>query len=88
MSYAGHGLLPPEFSLGRKPMLHFCPQCEQHYDCQPELQLICGSLHFPHSLRCGTFYQWRCPECAKKTAILPGKKSPSVIPFFYTQAAA
>ena len=68
-------------------MLHFCPQCVQHYDCQPELQLICASLHFPHGLRCGTPYQWRCPECAKKAAILLGQKSPSLIPFVYTQAA-
>ena len=28
-------------------MLDFCPQCEKHYDCQPELQLISASLHFP-----------------------------------------
>jgi hypothetical protein len=69
-------------------MLHFCPQCEKQYDCQPELQLISTSLHFPHSFRCGTPYDWRCPECATKTAMLLGEKSPMPIPFVYIRAAA
>jgi hypothetical protein len=69
-------------------VLHFCPQCEQHYDCQPELQLTSASLHFPPGFRCGTPYNWRCPECAKTTAMLLREKLPMPIPFVYIRTAA
>jgi len=78
----------PTLFMGGKPMVHFCPRCEQRYDCQPELQLICASLHFPHAFRCGTPYHWPCPECAKNIAILSGEKLSVPIPFVYIGIAA
>ena len=69
-------------------MLHFCPQCKQNYDCQPPLQKILASFHFPYGFRCGTPYEWRCPERARKMALLTGEKSPVSIPFAYKPQAA
>jgi hypothetical protein len=64
-------------------MLHFCPQCRQHYDCQPGEKLFLASPHLPHGFRCGTPDEWRCPECATKIAILTGEKPPVSTSFVY-----
>jgi hypothetical protein len=64
-------------------MVHFCPQCGQHYDCQPGEKSFLAPPHLPHGFRCGTPYEWLCPECAKKIAILMGEKPPVSISFVY-----
>jgi hypothetical protein len=75
-------------------MLHLCPQCNRHYDCQPEFhELLAGLLaekpdRILHALQCGTPFEWRCPECAKRAAMLLGEKNLAVISFIYTQPAA
>ena len=70
-------------------MLHFCPQCNQHYDCEPRFQEIFDrSLPLPHSLQCRTPFESRCPECARKMVLLTGEKSTVPIPFAYKPQAA
>jgi hypothetical protein len=51
---------------------HFCPECNRNYDCQVELTKEYATL-MPHGLRCGTPFEWRCPECARKDVLLHGK---------------
>ena len=53
-------------------MQHFCPECNRNYDCQVELTKEYATL-MPHGLRCGTPFEWRFPECARKDVLLHGK---------------
>jgi len=69
-------------------MLHFCPLCKQHYECEPIPKVILASTPFLFGVECGTPYRWRCPECAKKMAMLMGDKLPTTIRFVYTHPAA
>jgi len=42
----------------------------------------------PHGIQCGTPYQWRCPECAKKDTLLYGKSEAFFTDFAYTSPSA
>ena len=58
-------------------MLHFCPQCNQHYDCEPRFQeIFYCSLPLPHppcsaGLRLGVALPRMCQENGAK---LTGEK--------------
>jgi len=71
-----------------KPMLHFCPLCNQHYECEPVPKVLLSSMPFLYGKKSGTPHEWRCPECAKKLSMLVGERLPAVIRFVYTQPAA
>src|SRR5208282_3102802 len=80
-------LLPPEVFIGGKAVQHFCPECNRNYDCQVELTKEYATL-MPHGLRCGTPFEWRCPECARKDVLLHGKTTSNLTDFAYTTPAA
>jgi len=69
-------------------MLHFCPLCNQHHECEPIPKVILASTPFLFGIECGTPNQWRCPKCAKRMAMLMGERVPTMIRFIYTQPAA
>jgi hypothetical protein len=66
---------------------HFCSECNRNYDCQVELTKEYATL-MPHGLRCGTRFEWRCPECASKDVLLHGKTASILTDFAYTTPAA
>ena len=69
-------------------MLHYCPLCQQHYECEPIPQPALPAMPFSHSLKCGNPYQCRCTECARRVAALMGEKLFTAIRFVYTNPAA
>ena len=56
-----HGLLPPEFFMEGKVCSISALCAAATTDCQVELTREYATL-MPHGLRCGTPFEWRCPD--------------------------
>lgn len=67
-------------------MQHFCPTCQRSYDCKCNEAMM--EIFGPHGLSCGTPFEWRCPECAKKDKLLYGGTNPMFPEYVYTKKAA
>ena len=80
-------LLPPEVSLEGKLCNISVPNATATTTVRVELTKEYATL-MPPGLRCGTPFEWRCPECARKDVLLHGKTTSILTDFAYTTPAA